>query len=106
LNQTTQLNFADAIQLLIDSGWTEEDGSVPSLEGDFNRKAEEALGRLIKEHYHTDCYILGLQISNSVLYIMIYQYADKFPLSKRPFYTMPDSEDSVRCLCSSFIVNY
>jgi len=34
---------------------------------------EKLLGRLVKEKYHTDYFIL-----------------DKFPLSIRPFYTMPD----------------
>ena len=37
---------------------------------------EKLLGKLVKEKYHTDFYIL-----------------DKFPLAVRPFYTMPDPED-------------
>jgi len=37
---------------------------------------EKWLGRLVKEKYGTDYYIL-----------------DKFPLAIRPFYTMPDAED-------------
>lgn len=39
---------------------------------------EKFLGRLVKEKYKTDYYIL-----------------DKFPLAVRPFYTMPDHEDPV-----------
>jgi aspartyl/asparaginyl-tRNA synthetase len=39
---------------------------------------ERVLGRLVKEKYGTDFYML-----------------DKFPLAVRPFYTMPDPKDSV-----------
>jgi len=39
---------------------------------------EKFLGKLVKEKYKTDYYIL-----------------DKFPLAVRPFYTMPDDEDPV-----------
>jgi aspartyl/asparaginyl-tRNA synthetase len=42
--------------------------------------AERKLGSLVKEKYGCDYYIL-----------------DKFPLSVRPFYTMPDPENPV-CL--------
>ena len=40
---------------------------------------EKALGKIVKEKYHTDFYMM-----------------DKYPLSARPFYTMPDPEDPVR----------
>lgn len=40
---------------------------------------EKRLGKVIKEKYDTDYYII-----------------DKFPMELRPFYTMPDSEDPVR----------
>ena len=39
---------------------------------------EKQLGRLVKEKYNTDFYIL-----------------DKFPLAIRPFYTMPDPHNPV-----------
>jgi aspartyl/asparaginyl-tRNA synthetase len=39
---------------------------------------EKFLGQLVKQKYNTDYYIL-----------------DKFPLSVRPFYTMPSAEDPV-----------
>jgi aspartyl-tRNA synthetase len=39
---------------------------------------EKLLGRLIKEKYDTDYYII-----------------DKFPMALRPFYTMADPEDAV-----------
>ena len=40
---------------------------------------EKWLGRLVKEKFNTDFYIL-----------------DKFPMAIRPFYTMPDPDDAVR----------
>jgi len=42
-------------------------------EEDLSTPNEKLLGRLVKERYHTDFYIL-----------------DKYPLCVRPFYTMPD----------------
>lgn len=39
---------------------------------------EKQLGRIIKEKYNTDFYVL-----------------DKFPLAVRPFYTMPDAHNPV-----------
>jgi len=44
---------------LTDSGWIEEDGSQPDPNKDLSTKGEQALGRLIREKYHTDYYILG-----------------------------------------------
>jgi len=44
---------------LTDSGWIEEDGSQPDPNKDLSTKGEQALGRLIREEYHTDYYILG-----------------------------------------------
>ncbi len=44
----------------------------------YSTENEKWLGRLVKEKYKTDYFIL-----------------DKFPLSIRPFYTMPDAEDPV-----------
>jgi aspartyl-tRNA synthetase len=42
----------------------------------FSTENERLLGKLVKEKYHTDFYML-----------------DKFPLAIRPFYTMPDPVD-------------
>lgn len=39
---------------------------------------EKQLGRIIKEKFNTDFYVL-----------------DKFPLAVRPFYTMPDAHNPV-----------
>ncbi|MCJ1278183.1 hypothetical protein MMC21_005998 [Puttea exsequens] len=76
LNQTPRISFKDGIQMLIDSGWTDEHGTPPSPYEDLHTRDEIRLGELIKEIYHTDYYIL-----------------DKFPASARPFYTMPDPQD-------------
>lgn len=59
LEQTPKIKFADGIQMLIDSGWLEEDGSAPKTDEDLSLKAEKALGRVVKERYNTDYYILG-----------------------------------------------
>ena len=47
---------------------------------------EKQLGRLVKEKYNTDFYIL-----------------DKFPLAIRPFYTMPDQEPRCRSSRGSWV---
>lgn len=55
-----------------------EAGVEVGPEEDLSTPAEKLLGRLVKAKYDTDFYIL-----------------DKYPLSVRPFYTMPDPEDPV-----------
>ena len=45
----------------------------------YSTPNEKLLGRLVREKYDTDFYIL-----------------DKYPLAVRPFYTMPDPHDKVR----------
>lgn len=45
-------------------------------EDDLTTANERLLGKLVKEKYHTDFFIL-----------------DKFPLAVRPFYTMPHPTD-------------
>jgi aspartyl/asparaginyl-tRNA synthetase len=80
--------------MLIDAGYKEDDGSDPSPLQDLTTKAEQTLGRLVREKYHTDYYILGkwdladysTASPNSIP-------TDKFPASARPFYTMPDPEN-------------
>ncbi|KAK2740966.1 hypothetical protein FQN55_008521 [Onygenales sp. PD_40] len=76
LEETPILRFSDAIKLLNESGWVDEDGNQLSDTEDLGTRDEIRLGELIKEKYHTDYYIL-----------------DKFPISARPFYTMPDPEN-------------
>jgi aspartyl/asparaginyl-tRNA synthetase len=67
------LQFPQAVKMLRDAGVEIDDFE------DFNTEKERILGRLVKEQYGTDFYIL-----------------DKFPLSVRPFYTMPDPNMPVR----------
>ncbi|KAM6080417.1 aspartate--tRNA ligase, cytoplasmic [Theristicus caerulescens] len=67
LEPTLRLEYREAVAMLREAGvemGDEEDLSTPN---------EKLLGRLVKEKYDTDFYIL-----------------DKYPLAVRPFYTMPD----------------
>ncbi|CAG8501959.1 6189_t:CDS:10 [Diversispora eburnea] len=68
--KTLKLEYKDAIKLLRENG--KEIGDFD----DLSTENEKFLGKLIKEKYNTDFYIL-----------------DKFPLAVRPFYTMPDPND-------------
>lgn len=77
LPETPRIPFKDAVQILTDSGWLNEGGEPVSPLEDLATRDEIRLGELIKEKYKTDYYIL-----------------DKFPRSARPFYTMPDPQDS------------
>ncbi|KAF2498540.1 aspartyl-tRNA synthetase [Lophium mytilinum] len=73
LEETLVLPFSEAVQLLNDSGWTDEHGKPLPLNEDLGTRDEVQLGRVIKAKYNTDYYVL-----------------DKFPVSARPFYAMPD----------------
>ncbi|CAD5110847.1 DgyrCDS208 [Dimorphilus gyrociliatus] len=64
------LNFSEGVQMLREAGVEMDD------EDDLSTPNEKLLGRLVREKYDTDFYIL-----------------DKFPLAIRPFYTMPDPND-------------
>ncbi len=77
LETTPRLQFKEAIRLLNESGWTDEQGRKTSEYEDLSTRAEIRLGELVKEKYKTDYYIL-----------------DKFPASARPFYTHLDPSDS------------
>ncbi|CAD6240651.1 unnamed protein product [Miscanthus lutarioriparius] len=66
LEQTLKLTFEEGILMLNDAGTELE----PM--GDLTTEAEKVLGRLVKEKYGTDFYILH-----------------RYPLAVRPFYTMP-----------------
>jgi nondiscriminating aspartyl-tRNA synthetase len=76
LEETPRIPFAEGVKMLIEDGWTDEEGNPPSELEDLATRAEIRLGQLVKEKYKTDYYIL-----------------DKFPASARPFYTMPDPND-------------
>jgi aspartyl-tRNA synthetase len=67
-----RLHFKDGIELLRTKGGRAD---IEEFE-DLSTEDEKLLGKLVREEYDTDFYIL-----------------DKFPLAIRPFYTMPDPED-------------
>ena len=67
LKDTLKLKWHDGVKLLNDNGYKQD------INEDLDTINEKALGRLVKEKYNTDFYIL-------------YGY----PKSARPFYTMPD----------------
>lgn len=69
--KTVRLTFKEGYELL------KEAGMEIDPHGDLPTEGEKLLGKLVKEKYHTDFYML-----------------DKFPALARPFYTMPDSEDN------------
>ena len=76
LDETPRIPFAEGIKMLNESGWRDEhDNELPEDE-DLGTRDEIQLGKLIKEKYKTDFYIL-----------------DKFPVSARPFYAMPDADN-------------
>lgn len=66
-----RINYLDGVQMLRENGYPD----IESYE-DLSTEQEKALGRLVRQKYDTDFYIL-----------------DKFPLAVRPFYTMPDAKD-------------
>jgi len=68
---TLRLRFAEGIALLHAAGV-----NAPALE-DLSTAHEKHLGQLVKETHGVDFYVL-----------------DKYPKSARPFYTMPESEES------------
>jgi len=68
---TLRLKFSEGVQMLQAAGST----TAQPLE-DLSTPDEKLLGKLVKEKYGVDFYVL-----------------DKFPANARPFYTMPDPED-------------
>lgn len=72
LPQSLVLQFKEGVKMLRDAGVEVGDFD------DFTTENERILGRLVREKYQTDFYIL-----------------DKFPLAIRPFYTMPDPNNPV-----------
>ncbi|XP_029394547.1 aspartate--tRNA ligase, cytoplasmic [Mus pahari] len=67
LEPTLRLEYCEALAMLREAGVEMDD------EEDLSTPNEKLLGRLVKEKYDTDFYVL-----------------DKYPLAVRPFYTMPD----------------
>lgn len=76
LDETPVIPFAEAIRMLNESGYRNEEGKELPENEDLGTRDEIALGKVIKEKLKTDYYVL-----------------DKFPASARPFYTMPDPND-------------
>ncbi|KAL6937695.1 aspartate--tRNA ligase dps1 [Hanseniaspora osmophila] len=66
-----RITYKEGIKMLRDAGKTEL-GDYD----DLNTECEKLLGKLVRDKYNTDFYIL-----------------DKFPIAIRPFYTMPCPED-------------
>ncbi|KZZ88560.1 Aminoacyl-tRNA synthetase, class II (D/K/N)-like protein [Ascosphaera apis ARSEF 7405] len=75
--ETPVIKFADAIKMLNESGWRQDNGEPLSETEDFGTRDEIRLGELVKEKFGTDYYIV-----------------DQFPAAARPFYTMPSPHDS------------
>mmetsp|Transcript_2371 Transcript_2371/g.1703 ORF Transcript_2371/g.1703 Transcript_2371/m.1703 type:complete len:601 (+) Transcript_2371:25-1827(+) len=71
LRPPLRITFQEGITLLREAGFD------ASFEEDISTPHEKALGKIVKEKYKTDFYIM-----------------DKYPLSVRPFYTMPDPNDT------------
>eukprot|EP00499_Haloplacidia_sp_CaronLabIsolate_P013208 CAMPEP_0196774212 /NCGR_PEP_ID=MMETSP1104-20130614/3248_1 /TAXON_ID=33652 /ORGANISM="Cafeteria sp., Strain Caron Lab Isolate" /LENGTH=596 /DNA_ID=CAMNT_0042144365 /DNA_START=64 /DNA_END=1854 /DNA_ORIENTATION=- len=71
LRPSLRLTFAEGIKMLQDAGVEDVDPM-----GDLTTANEKLLGRLVREKYGTDFFIL-----------------DKYPLAVRPFYTMPCPEN-------------
>merc|ERR1711988_1326912 len=65
-----RITFAEGVKMLNEAGFEQ------SYHEDLDTEKEKALGRLVKEEYNTDFY-------------MMYEY----PRSARPFYTMPHPTD-------------
>ena len=70
LRPTLRLTFAEGVEMLKAAGL-----EVDPF-GDLSTETERVLGRLVKEKYATDFYILH-----------------RYPLAARPFYTMPSPDD-------------
>ncbi|GAB6032101.1 Aspartate--tRNA ligase, cytoplasmic [Chamberlinius hualienensis] len=71
IEPSLRLEFQEAVKML------REDGVEIGDEEDLSTPVEKRLGKLVKAKYSTDFYIL-----------------DKYPLAVRPFYTMPDPNNS------------
>ncbi|WVQ81050.1 aspartate-tRNA(Asn) ligase [Cryptococcus sp. DSM 104549] len=76
LEKTLRLPFKEGMQMLREAGATDSEGKPIGDMDDMSTENEKFLGRLVREKYKTDYFIL-----------------DKFPLAIRPFYTMPDPSD-------------
>lgn len=69
-----RLNYFDGVNILKEAGV--DVSEQEKFENDLTTAMEKQLGKLIREKYNTDFYVL-----------------DKFPMSVRPFYTKPCPDD-------------
>ncbi|OWZ53744.1 aspartate-tRNA(Asn) ligase [Cryptococcus neoformans 125.91] len=76
LEKTLRLPFKEGMRMLREAGATDGEGKPIGELDDMSTENEKLLGRLVREKYKTDYFIL-----------------DKFPIAIRPFYTMPDPSD-------------
>ena len=76
LDETPVIPFSEGIRMLNESGYRGETGQPLPEDEDLGTRDEIALGEFIREKYKTDYYVL-----------------DKFPVSARPFYAMPDPQN-------------
>ena len=71
-----RLKYPEGIALLREAGAKNEDGSPIDDLQDLSTPQEKQLGAIVREKYGTDFWVL-----------------ERFPMSVRPFYTMPASDD-------------
>jgi aspartyl/asparaginyl-tRNA synthetase len=79
LRKTLKIDYATGCRLLREAGVDQDDLD------DLSTENEKKLGDIVKEKYNTDFYIM-----------------DKYPLSVRPFYTMPDPNVSITNMAFPF----
>jgi aspartyl-tRNA synthetase len=72
-----RLRYPEGIALLREAGVLNEDGSALDDFQDLSTPQEKRLGAIVRERYGTDFWVL-----------------ERFPMSVRPFYTMPCSDDA------------
>lgn len=70
LQPSLRLSFAEGVAMLNEAGFSQDPN------GDLSTENEKALGKLVKDKYDTDFFMM-----------------DKYPLAARPFYTMPCPEN-------------
>jgi aspartyl/asparaginyl-tRNA synthetase len=72
-----RLRYPEGIALLREAGVVNEDGSALDDFQDLSTPQEKRLGAIVRERYGTDFWVL-----------------ERFPMSVRPFYTMPCADDA------------
>jgi aspartyl/asparaginyl-tRNA synthetase len=83
LRPTLKLSFAEGCKLLKDAGIHQDEFE------DLSTENEKKLGNIVKEKFQTDFFFM-----------------DKYPLSVRPFYTMPDPVNPKLSNSYDFFIRY